>query len=129
LPNWFPTLFLAITCALSVQMGNGSCKPILDIYIIRSFQWYKELFNPMSFDPYNRSLKIRKSTGTPIPKMGAHLGLWGFIPSHCFALLGAWDVTPKLSSWHTPLQALALVTSPRLGLQQKPKSFCEHKAA
>jgi hypothetical protein len=26
---------------------NGSCKPILDIYISKSFQWCKEIFNPM----------------------------------------------------------------------------------
>jgi hypothetical protein len=29
----------------------------------------------MGFDPYNRSLKIRESTKTPTPKMGAHLGM------------------------------------------------------
>jgi hypothetical protein len=28
---------------------NGSCKPILDTYIPRAFQKFKELFNPMSF--------------------------------------------------------------------------------
>jgi hypothetical protein len=36
----------------------------------------------MSFDPYNGPLKIQESIGTPTPKMGAHLGVWGFIPSH-----------------------------------------------
>ncbi len=31
----------------------------------------------MNFDPYNRSLKIWESIGTPTPKVGAHLGvLW-----------------------------------------------------
>jgi hypothetical protein len=29
---------------------NGSCKPILDIYGLITFQWYKEVLNPMSFD-------------------------------------------------------------------------------
>jgi len=42
----------------------------------------------MGFDPCNRLLKIRKSIGIPIPKMGVHLGVWGFIPSHSLALLG-----------------------------------------
>jgi hypothetical protein len=42
----------------------------------------------MSFDPYNRYLKIRKAIGTPIPKVGTHLGMWGFIPSHSPALPG-----------------------------------------
>jgi len=36
----------------------------------------------MSFDPYNRFLKIQKSIGTPTPKVGAHLGVCGFIHSH-----------------------------------------------
>ncbi len=32
------------------------------------------------------------------------------------SLQRTWDVTPGLPSWHAPLQALALVASPRLGL-------------
>jgi hypothetical protein len=39
----------------------------------------------MNFDPYNCLLKIRKSIGAPTPKMGIHLGVWGFIPSQSFA--------------------------------------------
>jgi len=35
----------------------------------------------MGFDSYNRSLNIQKFIGTPTPKVGAHLGMWGFIPS------------------------------------------------
>jgi len=62
-------------------------------------QWYKELFNSMGFDPCNRPLKIWESIGTPIPKMGVHLGVWRFNPSHSFALSGAWDLTPGLPSW------------------------------
>jgi hypothetical protein len=46
-------------------------------------------FHPMSFDPYNFPLKIWESIGIPIPKMGIHLRVWGFILSHYFALLGA----------------------------------------
>jgi hypothetical protein len=111
---WFPSLFLVIICALS---ANGSCKPILHIYIPRSFQWYKKLFNPMSFDPCNRPLKIWESIETPTPKVGAHLGVWRFIPSHFPTLLARWNVTPRLHSWPTPLQALALVASPWLRLK------------
>jgi hypothetical protein len=55
---------------------------IFDIYISRNFQWYKELFNPMSFDPYNFFLEIREFIGTPTPKVITHLGVCGFIPSH-----------------------------------------------
>ncbi len=97
---------------------NGSCEPILNIYISITFQWYKELFNKMGFDPCICPLKIRESIGTPTPKMGVHLGMWGFIPSHSFAFPKAWNVTPRLPSWLATLQALALVASPRLGLQQ-----------
>jgi hypothetical protein len=42
----------------------------------------------MSFGPCNRLLKIMESIGTPTSKVGTHLGVWGFIPSHSFALLG-----------------------------------------
>jgi hypothetical protein len=35
----------------------------------------------MDFDPYNQFLKFRKSVVTPTPKVGAHLGVWRFIPS------------------------------------------------
>jgi hypothetical protein len=70
----------------------------------------------MGFDPYNCSLKIQESIGTPSPKVGAHLGMWRFIPSHFPTLLGAWNVILELYFWPAPLQALALVASPRLGL-------------
>jgi hypothetical protein len=43
---------------LCFKCPNGSCEPILDIYVSIDFQWYKELFNSLSFDPCNRSLKI-----------------------------------------------------------------------
>jgi hypothetical protein len=36
---------------LGFKFWHGSRKPILDIYISKKFQWYKELFNLMNFDP------------------------------------------------------------------------------
>jgi hypothetical protein len=60
---------------LCFKYPNGSCEPNLNISILKDFQWYKELFNPMSFDPYSRSLKIQKSIETPTPKVGVHLGV------------------------------------------------------
>jgi hypothetical protein len=98
-------------------VSKWSDELILDIYVPRSFQWYKEIFNSMNFDPYNSPLKIWKSIGTLTPKMGVHLWVWGFIPSHSLALLGVWNVTHGIHSWPAPLQALVLVTSPRLRLQ------------
>jgi len=79
---------------LCFKCPNESCKPILNICVPKYFQWYKELFNPLGFDPWNRSLKIWKSIGIPTPKVGAPLGVWGFIPSHSLTLPRAWDVTP-----------------------------------
>jgi len=108
---WFPTFLLVITYVLSTP--NGFCKLIIDIYVSIYFQWYKELFNPMSFDYYNCLLKIHKSTGTLTPKVGAHLGVCGFIPSHSSTLLGTQNVILEFHSWPTSLQAFALVTSTR----------------
>jgi len=116
------TLGLSFGHNLCFKCPNGSCEPILDIYIPRDFQWYKEIFHPMGFDPCNRSLKIQKSIVTPTPKVAAHLGVWGFIPSHSPTLPRAWNVTPELHSCPAPLQALALVASSRLGLWQKVTS-------
>jgi hypothetical protein len=87
------------------------------------FQWYKELFNPMDFDPYNRSLKIRESIRTLILKVGAHLGVWRFIPSHYPTLLGAWNAIPGLHFWFTPSRTFTLIASPRLRLRQLPPFF------
>jgi len=42
---------LSFSHNLCFKNSNGSCEPILDIYIPRSFQCYKEIFNPMSFGP------------------------------------------------------------------------------
>jgi hypothetical protein len=71
---------------LCLNDPNESCKRILNICVPRDFQWFKEIFNLMGFDPYNYFLKIRKSIWTPIPKMGVHLGVWKFIPSHSLTL-------------------------------------------
>ena len=114
--NLIPDLSFGHT--LCFRCPNGSCDPILDIYVSIDFQWYKEFCNAMGFDPCNRFLKIWESTETPTPKMGTHLGMWQFIPSHPLTFSGAWNVIVELPFWPTPLQALALVTSPRLGLQQ-----------
>jgi hypothetical protein len=43
---------------LCFKYSNDSYEPILDIYVLKSFQWYKEIFNPMIFDLWNYFLKI-----------------------------------------------------------------------
>jgi hypothetical protein len=97
---------------------NEQCEPILDIYAPRAFQWYKELFQPWSFDP----LKL------PFEDSGVHwdsnsqswilLGVWGFTPPHFLALPGACGVTPGLPLGPQPCNPFALVASPRLWLWQ-----------
>jgi len=44
---------------------NGSCEAIFDIYILITFQWYKEHLKARCFDPCNRTLKFWKSRKTP----------------------------------------------------------------
>jgi hypothetical protein len=60
---------------LCFKCQNGSCELILDIYVSIAFQWYKKFFNSIGFDPFNCSLKIQESIGTPTPKVGVHLGM------------------------------------------------------
>jgi hypothetical protein len=103
---------------LCFRFPNGSCEPILAICVPRYFQCYKELLNLLGFDPCNRSLKIWESTRIPTPKVGAPLECE--VPSHFLTLPRAWDVTPRLPLGPPPLQALALVVSPRLGCDRKP---------
>jgi hypothetical protein len=68
----------------------------------------------MSFDPYNHLLKIWKSIGTPTSKVGAHLGVHSLTFS---CTLGSMKCDSRAPSWLAPLQALALVASPRLRLR------------
>jgi hypothetical protein len=114
--NLTPDLFFGYN--LCFRCPNGSWEPILNIYVSIAFQWYKKLFDPMGFDPCICPLKIWESIGILIPKMGVHLGMWTFIPSHSFALPGTWNVTPRLPFWPITLQAFALVASPKLKLRQ-----------
>jgi hypothetical protein len=71
---------------LCYKYSSESCEFILDIYVSRDFQWYEELFYLSFLDPSNHPLNIRKTLEIQISKMGAHLGMCGFIPSHFFAL-------------------------------------------
>jgi hypothetical protein len=69
---------------LCCKYSNGSCKLILNIYIWRAFQWYKDVFNPMNFDPSNCSLKIRNSIKIPTPKWQSTWECVGSFP-HIFS--------------------------------------------
>jgi hypothetical protein len=102
---------------LCFRCPNEQCEPILDIYAPKAFQWYKERHKPLSFDPWNRSLKFWKFTRTPFPNVGVALGVWGFTPSHFLTLPGVCDVTPKLPLGLQSYNLFALVASPKLGLR------------
>jgi hypothetical protein len=91
---------------LYFKCSNESCEPILDIYVWIAFQWYKGILNPLGFHPYNYLLKIWESTGTLTLKMGVHLEVWRFFPSHSFALPRAWNATPGLSLGPHPYKPL-----------------------
>jgi hypothetical protein len=89
---------------LCFKYSNGSCKPILNIYVSRNFQWYKELFNPMSFwfvqSPSN-DLGIHRDSnsqnGSTLGSVGVHFlaflntlrsmkcGSWASFLAHTFA--------------------------------------------
>jgi hypothetical protein len=101
---------------LCFRCPNEQCEPILDIYVWKAFQWYKERHKPLSYDPWNCSLKSRESTGMPSPKVGVALGVWRFTPSHFLTLSGVCDVTPGLSFGPHPCNPLALTASPKLKL-------------
>jgi hypothetical protein len=59
---------------LCFKYSHVTCEPILDIYNPRYFQWYKELFDPMGFDPYNCSLKIQNIHWDSNSQNGSSLG-------------------------------------------------------
>jgi hypothetical protein len=132
---------------LCFRCPNEQCEPILDIYASRDFQWYKERHNPLRFDPCNRSLKFRESTGTPSPKVGVCLGsvrVHSLTLSNTFSHSLALSCTPGsmwcdsrasfrldsrasswLNSWASSLACtlvipFALVASPKLGLRHLP---------
>jgi len=103
------TLGLSFSHNLCFKCPNEQWEPILDIYVPKDFQWYKERHKPLSFDPWNCSLKFWKSTRTPSPKVGVALGVWGFIPSYSLIFF----YTPRsmwCDSWASSL-ARTLATS------------------
>ncbi len=56
---------------------NGLCEPILDIWVPRAFQWYNELFNPMSFDLAITLWKFESSSGFQLSKWEPTWGCMG----------------------------------------------------
>ncbi len=80
---------------LCFKCPNEKCEPILEIYVSKKFQWYKERHKPLSFDPWNCFLNFQESIETLSPKVRVALGMWGFTHSYLLTL----SYTPK-SVWH-----------------------------
>ncbi len=67
----------------------------------------------MGFNPLNHPLKIRKSIGTPTPKMGVHLGMRGSLTVFC---------TPRSMRYDSQASFLARnLTSPCFGREPKAR--------
>jgi hypothetical protein len=96
---------------LYFKCSNEQWKPILNIYVPRDFQWYKEHHKSLRFDSWNRSMKIWEFTGIPSPKVGVALVVWVFTPSHSLTLSyipGNMWCDSRASSWPAPLWLLYL---------------------
>ncbi len=78
----------------------------------------------MGFDSCNRSLKIWESIRTPTPKMGAHLGVWGFIPSHSLTLLGNMKCDSRPSHLACTFTSLCLGHEPKARVATSCIMFC-----
>jgi hypothetical protein len=94
---------------LCFKCPNEQCEPILNIYVLKYFQWYKKRHKTLSFGPWNCSLKFGSSQGLHLPKWElpwecegsfAHTFLhsreyvmWlpGFLLAHTLATLLPWS--------------------------------------
>ncbi len=63
---------------LCFRCPNGSCETVLDIYVLRPFQWYKTIVNPMFLTPAIAPWRFGSPSELQLPKLGVHLGVWRF---------------------------------------------------
>ncbi len=97
---------------LCFRCSNEPSEPILDMYVPRALQWYKERHRTLIFDPCNCSLKFWESTGTPSLKWELPWECEGSLPhtpSHFLTLPGVCDVTPGLPLNPQSCNAFALI--------------------
>ncbi len=107
---------------LCLRCLNGQYEPIWNIYTSIAFQWYKELFKARIFDPCNCALKIQESIRDSNSQHGSSLGGVRVHALTLFALPGACEVIAGFPSCFATLPHLALVMSPKLGLQHWTRS-------
>ncbi len=72
---------------LCFKYPNGSCEPIWNIYIPKSFQWCIYIFNLMNFVLYNLLLKISRihwdsnsQSGNSLKSVGVHSLTFSYTP-------------------------------------------------
>ncbi len=98
---------------LCFKCPNEPCEPILNIWFLIVFQWYKELFKPLDFDPWNCTLKIWESICDSNSHNGSSLGSVQVHSLTLFALPGTCDVTLRPPFWPTTLQPPCLGCEPK----------------
>ncbi len=80
------TISLFFCHNLCVKCSNGSYEPILDIYVPRAFQWYKELFNPIGWPLRSLSEGSRvhrdsnSQSGSSLGSMRVHSFTFSYTP-------------------------------------------------
>ncbi len=107
------TLILSFDYNLCVKCPNGSCEPILDIYVSRAFQWYK-FFQSNGFWPLkllSENLGIHRDSNS---ESGSS---FGSVRAHSFTL----SYTPRSMKCDSRASYLAC-TFPSPCLGRKPKA-------
>jgi len=105
---------------LCFKCPNEQCKPILNIYILRAFQWYKERHNHWILTPEIALWNFGSPPRLHLPKWELPWECEGSLPhtpSHFLTLPGVCDVTPRLLLRPQLCNLFALVASPKLGLR------------
>jgi hypothetical protein len=99
---------------LYFRCPNGSCEPILNIYISIDFQWYEELLEPLGFDSCNHSLNMQEP-----PTREFTWECEGSFPHTLLHSRGHENATLGLSLGPQSYKPFALVASPKQRLRQQ----------
>jgi hypothetical protein len=102
---------------LCFKCPNGSCKPVLDIYVSIAFQWYEELFEPLCFDPCNHFWTFGSPPGLQLPTWEFTLECEGSFPHTLLHSQGHENATLRLNLGSHPCKPFVLVANRRLGLR------------
>ncbi len=108
------TLDLFFGHNLCFKYPNGSCEPILDIYVLKAFQWYKEPFNLMNFDPAIAFWRFESPLGLQLPKWEL---IWEYGVSFRRTFLHSW----KHEMWLLGSLLARTFASPCVGHEPKAR--------